>query len=154
MLNGKVCCASNTCCNHMHIGLFILRLGVGIIFTTYGYMKVSGMEGVVAFFGSLGFPAFLAYAVAYIEFIGGIAMILGLFSRVFGALFAVIMATVLLQVKWGAPITDMGLDIMLFTASVALVFLGSGRYGVGSLVNKSTCCTDGTCVKHTMEKAM
>ena len=48
-------------------------------------MKFSaGISGTVGWFASMGLPGFLAYVVAIIELVGGIAMILGVGTRIVG----------------------------------------------------------------------
>jgi putative oxidoreductase len=84
------------------VGLLILRLGVGAIFITTGYMKMfngtpSGAHfilttGTVGFFASLGFSAFWAYLVTAVEFLGGVSVLFGIYNRVSAALLAVVMA--------------------------------------------------------------
>ena len=61
----------------------ILRVSLGTMALAHGLLKVLVFTpaGTVGFFGSLGFPAFLAYATMAIEVLGGIALIAGVFTR-------------------------------------------------------------------------
>ena len=61
----------------------ILRVTMGVLFLAHTWMKLVLFTpaGTVAFFESLGFPGFLAYVVIVAEGLGGIALILGLWSR-------------------------------------------------------------------------
>lgn len=62
-------------------------------FFIHGVSKFQGGIGNTAgFFDSLGIPGFVAYIVASIELIGGLAVILGLGTRIVSVLFVVIMA--------------------------------------------------------------
>jgi putative oxidoreductase len=54
------------------------------------------------FFDSLGLLGFLAYVVAVIEAAGGIAIILGMGTRIVSGLFALVMAGALVKVKFAA----------------------------------------------------
>jgi putative oxidoreductase len=62
---------------------FILRVSLGVMALAHGLLKVLVFTpaGTVGFFGSLGFPAFLAYATMAIEVLGGLALIAGVFTR-------------------------------------------------------------------------
>lgn len=87
-----------------------LRVILGLTFFIHGVSKFQGGLGNTAgFFDSLGIPGFMAYIVAGIELIGGLAVILGLGTRIVSVLFAVIMA--------GA----------IFTAKLPVGFLGNGQ---------------------------
>lgn len=117
----------NTHINQPNLGLWILRLVVGGIFLYHGITKFNGIEGVVGFFGSLGFSPFLAYLVATIETVGGALLILGFFPRIISALFVMIMLVAIFRVK-GADFTKAELDVTLLFASAAVFFLGAGAY--------------------------
>src|SRR5688500_13863091 len=86
-------------------GIALLRIILGIVFFAHGYLKFfkMGMDGVVGFFTSLGIPApeLAAWFVTWLEMIGGIALILGIFTPVLGVLFAIEMAGVLFTAKRG-----------------------------------------------------
>ncbi len=60
----------------------LLRVSLGIMFLAHVAMKflVFTIPGFVGFFGSLGLPAVLAYAVIALEIIGGVALILGIYA--------------------------------------------------------------------------
>ncbi len=73
--------------NHDHLnawGALILRVSLGVIFVAHSlYLKlfVFTLPGTAAFFGSLGLPEFSAYVVFAVEAIGGVALILGVYTR-------------------------------------------------------------------------
>jgi putative oxidoreductase len=60
----------------------LLRVSLGIMFLAHVGLKlfVFGIPGFVGYFGSLGLPAVLAYAVVALELLGGIALILGIYA--------------------------------------------------------------------------
>jgi len=60
----------------------LLRVSMGIMFLAHVGLKifVFGLPGFVGYFGSLGLPAILAYAVVALELVGGIALILGIYA--------------------------------------------------------------------------
>ncbi len=124
---------------HFHspkLGLFLIRLVTGAIFIYHGVGKLSNMEGTIAFFASLGFGAFLAWAVALIELLGGISLILGLWTKYFGALLAMIMIVSIIKVKASLGFVAAEIDLMLLAVSVSVIFSGCGRYSVCGLWHK------------------
>ena len=118
-------------------GAFFIRLALGLVFINAGWMKITGMEGTVGFFAMMNFPAWTAYFVAYAEFIGGILLLLGLFTRYVGIVLAVIMlvATKIHFAK-GFSLANGGYEyvLVLFLASLALVTMGSGKYSLAHLI--------------------
>ncbi|MGG4553290.1 DoxX family protein [Paenibacillus humicus] len=109
------------------LGLTLLRLILGITFLIHGLDKFQGgIANTAAFFESLGMPGFAAYVVALVELLGGIAMILGLGTRVVAGLFAIIMAVAILKVKLAIGFLGNGqmagyeLDLILLVISVYL----------------------------------
>ena len=64
-------------------GALILRVSLGILFLAHAGLKyfVFTPAGVAAFFGSLGLPPWLAYIVLAVETLGGVALILGVWTR-------------------------------------------------------------------------
>lgn len=96
--------------NKNEAGAVILRIILGLTFFIHGFVKFQGgINNTVGFFDSIGIPGFVAYLVAAIELIGGIALILGIGTRIVSVLFAVIML--------GA----------IFTVKLPLGFLGNGQ---------------------------
>ncbi|MDR5651458.1 DoxX family protein [Ruixingdingia sedimenti] len=65
------------------LAALILRVAMGILFLAHTWLKlvIFTPAGTAAFFESLGFPGFLAYLVIAAELLGGIALILGLWTR-------------------------------------------------------------------------
>lgn len=68
--------------------LFVLRLVLGVIFLMHGSQKVFGLFGgqglqatVQNFQTYMGIPPVLGYTAAFTEFFGGLALVLGLLTR-------------------------------------------------------------------------
>lgn len=61
----------------------ILRVSMGVLFLAHAWLKLAIFTpaGTAAFFESLGFPGFLAYPVIAAELAGGVALIVGVWSR-------------------------------------------------------------------------
>ncbi|MFD1708194.1 DoxX family protein [Siminovitchia sediminis] len=114
--------------NTQEIGKIVLRIILGLTFFIHGLAKFQdGISNTVGFFDSIGIPGFLAYAVAAIELVGGIALILGLGTRVIAILFAVILAGAILTAKLPAGFLGNGqmagyeLDLALLAMSIYFI---------------------------------
>lgn len=122
------------------LALLVLRLAVGVTFLLHGYPKVAGgVPGFAGFLANLQFPApgLLAWGVALLEFLGGLALILGLFTRPVAVLFALEMLVTTLRVKVprgvgfiGVNTTGWELDVLLLASAVALALLGPGSWSL------------------------
>lgn len=105
-----------------NIGLLIARIVLGVTFFLHGLAKFQGgIGGTAEFFGSIGLPGALAYIVAIIELVGGILMILGLFTKVISLLFIVVMLGAIGTVKLEAGFLDgFELELALIALSIAM----------------------------------
>jgi len=87
----------------LEVSTFLLRIILGISFFVHGFVKFrDGIGNTAGWFDSIGIPGFLAYFVGAVELIGGMALILGLGTRVVSALLALIMVVAILKVKLAA----------------------------------------------------
>jgi len=124
--------------NYTDAALLLLRVVLGMIFIYHGYQKLfnGGAEDLTVFLESSNFifPVFFGWLVSAIQFFGGIAVILGIFTRPFSALLAIIMIVAFWLAKRGIPEGD--LVISLFAIATALTLTGSGKYALW----KSNCC--------------
>lgn len=108
-------------------GSTLLRVILGIVFLVHGYVKFQGGIGyTVDFFESLGLPGFSAYIVASIELVGGIALVLGLGTRIVAGLLAIILAVATIKVKLAVGFLGNGqmagyeLDLALLAMAIYL----------------------------------
>lgn len=125
-------------------GLLVLRVVTGVIMIVHGWQKffVDGIDGVSAFFGSMGIPlaGVSATAVATIELVGGLLLVAGLGTRIVGAVFATAMAGAIGFVHGGNGFlaTAGGYEFVLLLAGVgvALALTGGGRFSVDALIKR------------------
>lgn len=122
----------------------ILRLVLGATFIIHGAAKFQGgIENTVGFFESLGFPGFTAYIVALIELVGGLAMLLGVGTRVVSILFAIILAVAVVKVKLAGGFLGNGqmagfeLDLALLAMSVFLAITNKSLFALDNVIFQS-----------------
>ncbi len=122
-------------------GIAILRVVVGIVFLVHGGQKlfVWGFGGVAGFMAKVGIPApmLAAVLVTLVEFVGGLALVLGLFTRWAAIPLAINMVVAILVVHWPAGFflpNGFEFALTLLAANAALVLLGSGEASVDGLL--------------------
>ena len=121
------------------LGLLALRVGVGLIFAFTGWMKLADLSGTVAFFGTIGFAPFWAYLVAFVEFLGGIAVLLGVYTRIAAGLLAVVMLVA--SYKLLATPQMMIAPVSLLFSTIALKLAGGGKYSLmRNVCSPGSCC--------------
>jgi len=131
--------------NLQALGATLLRITVGVIFLMHGRQKmfVWGFHGVGQFFGHVGipFPGFLAVVVTLLEFVGGAALVLGLFTRPIAALLAIDMLVAVLAVKLkGGFFSPNGVEfeLLLLAASLSLALTGAGAASLDARLRKKS----------------
>jgi len=115
----------------------LLRVASGALFLAHGLLKVNvfTVAGTVGYFESLGLPGFLAYLTIFAEIVGGLALILGVATRLVAlALIPVLLGAVWVHSGNGWLFSGVGggWEFPLFWAVVqgVIALLGSGAYAV------------------------
>ncbi|HVO21296.1 MAG TPA: DoxX family protein [Anaeromyxobacter sp.] len=119
------------------LALVVLRVIVGLVFAVHGFQKlfVFGFGGVIGAFGHMGVPVATVTGplITLLELLGGLALIVGIFTRVAGLLFAVemLVAMLLVHAKAGffAP-NGIEYPLTLLAASAALALGGPGAFAL------------------------
>jgi putative oxidoreductase len=124
------------------IGLLVLRLVLGAIMVAHGSQKVfGGMHVHMQRMAALGMPSWLAYVSATAEFLGGILVLLGLFTRCAALAILINMSVAISKVHWkNGFIKPGGVEFPLALAAIALalIFFGSGPIGLDRLLGRGS----------------
>ena len=121
--------------------LTVLRVILGITFIMHGGQKlfVYGFDGVAGAFAQMGIPAagLMGPFVALVEFFGGIAIVLGLLTRLaalgLGATMVVAILTVHLKAGFFNP-GGVEFPLSLLGAAIALGITGAGSFSLDALL--------------------
>ena len=121
------------------VAAFLLRVSMGLLFLAHAGVKlfVFTPAGTAGFFESLGLPGLLAYVVIFAELAGGVALVLGVWTRY--------VSLALLPILLGSIYTPHGAAGFLFSNegggwefpafwAVALLvqaLLGNGAFALG-----------------------
>lgn len=126
----------------------VLRLPAGVIFAAHGAQKLFGafggygLQGTGQYMASIGLePGYLmALLAGSAEFVGGLALIVGLLVRPASLVlaFTMLVAIVTAHLANGLFMSNGGYEfaLSLFAISVALVFHGAGRWSVDGLLSR------------------
>jgi putative oxidoreductase len=131
------------------LGLLFLRLGIGTVFAAHGWSKLFG-DGVsfvqeMLAIASISLPDLTLYAVAVLEFVAGLALITGAFTRPFAAILCIEMlsAAVLFHAGQGFFIVSLpnaplayGFEyhVALISGLLCLSLAGPGTGALGKLL--------------------
>jgi putative oxidoreductase len=133
--------------NFNDLAVLLLRLAVGAVMWAHGAQKLLGLfgghgpQGFVHFVVSMGMPPALGWLVVAIEFFGGLAVVLGVLSRLAALGFAVEMAVTIAKIHWangffmnwnsvGGKGEGFEYNLVLAAACLALFLVGPGRYAL------------------------
>ena len=129
----------------------VIRVALGVVFFAHGAQKVFGwfggygLKGTTGYFVSIGLPLPVAYAACFLELLGGIGLLLGLFTRLAALAIIAMMAGAIAKVHWPhgffinwelAPGKGHGLEANLafIAMAVACVSAGGGALSLDALL--------------------
>lgn len=109
------------------VGLLLARLALAFVFLTHGIAKLENLEGTVGFFtGRVGLPEPVAYLVTAVEALGGLAMLLGVFTEFAGVALAIEMVVTTFVLNLSRGLLAINLDFSMLLLALAVVFGGPG----------------------------
>lgn len=115
------------------IAVLIGRVFISILFILAGWAKLTAISGTAGYFGSLGLPmpTVTAVLVGLIEFLGGIAILVGFQTRIAAVIVALftIGATLVAHMDFSD-----GLNVMMTQKNLAIAggLLALAAYGAGN----------------------
>lgn len=123
------------------IALLITRVALGIILVAHGWQKYNEwtVAGTASAFADMGIPAATAAATfaTIVEIIGGVLLILGLFTPVVAVLNMVNLlgALLLVHLSNGVFVGNNGFELVLalFAGLLVVAVLGGGKFSVDKL---------------------
>jgi putative oxidoreductase len=137
------------------LGPLVARIVVGWVFLWSGWGKLNDLPIVIENFVGWGipFPKILAPFVSSVEFIGGILLLLGLFTRVAAVPLAIVMVVAILSAKWDevdSIETLVGFDETAYLA----IFLWLAIAGAGQICHVASGQADPLALtRHLLAKA-
>lgn len=124
----------------------VARLGLGIVIGAHGAQKAlgalggPGWNGAVQFLSGVSGSAIIANLVIVGEFVGSIALILGLLSRFCAAAIAVIMIGAITLVHLPNGLVGQGgyeLHVLAIALAIVVVIRGGGRLSIDGMISKN-----------------
>jgi putative oxidoreductase len=116
----------------------VVRVIVGVIMSAHGWQKLMGgpanfAEGLAQL--GVPLPGLMAWVVTFVELVGGILLIVGLFSRLAALLLTIEFIVIILRVKIHVPLIapphsaypGKELDLALLAGFVVVLLMGPGR---------------------------
>ncbi len=124
------------------VAILLARIGLGIIFLAHGLQKLNtwGYSGTKAAFDGMGapVPGVSAFLATWIEILGGVALIAGVLTPIFGLLLFLDMvgAFFIAHSDKGIWISDGGYELVLGlgAGSLAIAAVGAGMFSLDRLL--------------------
>lgn len=121
------------------LGLLIFRLYVGFSMAlAFGMAKLPPPEQMITGVEALGFPMpyFFAWCAALSEFLGGILIAVGLYTRYAALFLGFTMSVAAFMAHANDPFNVKALPLMFLVSCILLIFTGAGRFSLDSIVRK------------------
>lgn len=128
----------------LHVGLLIIRLFIGPLFVYHGFPKMIGgvlkweqLGGAMAMMGIGFYPVFWGFMAAVSEFVGGIALALGLATRYACFFIACTMVVAFVfHIQRGDGFFKASHALELLGVTAGLFCTGAGSYSLDNLIRK------------------
>lgn len=131
--------AIKKCLNNHDLGSLLFRLFIGLTMAlAHGLGKIPPPQQMIDGVTAMGFPLPLAFAWAagLSEFIGGLLIAAGLFTRYAAFFLGVTMSVAVFLVHAADPFSIKEMGSLYLAACVILIFQGAGKYSLDRLIRK------------------
>jgi len=115
-----------------------IRASIGAIFIVHSLKKFDPVwQGWLV---GIGIPPEMQLPIALAEFIGGIFLIAGIFTRISAAVFSVILLGAIFHIRWenGFFVSQGGWewDLVMLAAVLSIIAVGPGKVSIVNLIKK------------------
>lgn len=115
-----------------------IRASIGVTFILHSIKKFE--PGWQEWLISIGIPPEMQLPIALAELIGGILLLIGVLTRITGAVFSVILLGAIFHIRWenGFFVSKGGWewDLVMLAAVLAFIVAGPGRISIAHIVKK------------------
>jgi len=136
-------CMANCSSSNPGVGNAILRIGVGALFVLAGISKLLSIPMTVLMFAQVGLAGWWVYVVAIIEVLGGLMLLLGLWSRMVAIPLGIIMlVATIIQFRFGGGVMGAMAPLVILLTQIQFYLSGSSTW---ALENRINCACGGSC---------
>ena len=126
--------------NQPDLGLLLFRFFIGAAMAFgHGLGKLPPSEQLIQGVQGMGFPMpeLFAWAASLSEFLGGVLIVLGLFTRYSSLFLGFTMAVAAFVVHSADPFKVKEMALLYLAACVLLILSGAGKYSLDRLIRRS-----------------
>jgi putative oxidoreductase len=111
------------------LGLFFIRAATGLVFFMHGWMKIQNIAMINGFFSNkLGLPVGTGTCLAIIEVVGGVMLILGVWTRIAGVVLGIeMLVAIFMTLPSNTAFGSHELEILLMASSFGVALAGAGK---------------------------
>lgn len=116
--------------------LLVARVLLGVVLVAHGWPKIKGFKGTAGWLDSVGLrPGVLFAGIAvFIEFVGGLMLIFGLFTQLIAALVVLQFLVIIFKINFKKGLAGgYELDLMILALGLVLFALGGGEKSLDAL---------------------
>lgn len=129
---------------NVSLALLLIRFVVGFSIMMHGYPKLIGgvarWKGIGSAMNNLGIefaPVIFGFLAMFSEFFGGLALMLGLFTRIASSGLAfTMMVAMVSHISRGDPFGKVSHPMELLVVFIGIILTGAGKYSVDSLISR------------------
>ncbi len=122
------------------LALLLLRCGLALVFVFHGYPKLFGKTAVfVSAFERLGLPGYFVYIAGVIEVLGGLMLVLGLYTPVAALLLLLDMSAAMWKYNFNEGIyavREYELPLVLGLGALVVATTGAGPISLDRLIHR------------------